>query len=1229
MRSKKLAIFALCLGVVLLLGFAACGGDKGGGGASGSVSESNSSESGGAEIESSESSASTGSEEVQGETLADGAAWAAAINNTLSKTNATVSYTMTMDERTGEYFMTTTGSATAKVADRKIHQSATGRESCYYPSEDGTFIEEDDDFSSEMYIAMVDGVAMEWSRYNTETWDCYPYEGYEGGFTPTVGGLLRSTIGVYLDDFADMYAAFENVDGTYVLEMTENGASGRAELKFVNGLLYSYVMNSVYTQNVDGQVLTETTEISMTLSYDVANVGELPPMTWEGGEGGVGGDDKPSKPDDSESEECPHAFSEYISNGDATCEEDGTKTAWCDYGCGEADTVTDEGSATGCSFTEYKSNGDATCQEDGTKTATCDNGCGETDTVTDEGSKLEHSYVDGVCDGCGQEEYSQGVQFVLNADGESYSVAKYEGTDTRVLIPSKYKDKPVVAIAKRAFSNNKTMTEIVIPDSIQTLGEYAFEYCEGLTEIILPEGIENLELGVFFSCESLAKITIPISLKTIAADTFQYCNKSTEIYITDIKAWCGISGLGQLMGNATDGVKLYLNGSLITDLEIPDGVTQIADRAFFACTSLTSISIPDSVTHFGDYVFYDCVNLQYELQDGLKYLGNKNNPYIYLLGAESTGITRASVHEDCKFIGSGAFESCTLLTNVQMPDGVLSICSSAFYGCASLEEITIPTNVTRLGSYAFYGCSTLEMIEIPDGITFVAYSLFEGCSGLTTVKLPSTITEIESDAFEGCTNLTELKIPDGVTAIGSAAFRDCSSLNTEIPDSVTSMGSGVFYGCKKIKKVKILDGTKYINSKEFYNCRSLMEVTIPDGVEIIGSSAFENCVSLQNLVIPNSVTKIGETAFANCSGLTELIIPFNVKEIGLSAFVNWNSELTVYCERETRALFWDSAWDHGVHAVYWYSESEPALNSDETAYDGNYWHYGENGEVVVWVYGEIEEKEHNYVDGVCTSCGALKPSEGLKYELNSDEKSYAVAGIGSCKDTEIVIPDEYEGLPVTRIRSSAFNSNSNLVKVVVPDSVTSIGKQAFWCCDYLTEVTIGENSQLTSIGENAFGRCYSLRDITLPDSLTEIGYEAFIWCALTKVVIPHRVTIIGARSFVACEYLTEVVIPSNVTTIDYEAFQLCKQLERITFEEDSQLTTIVSGAFSNCSSLTEIVLPESVTVIWDSVFSDSTNLTSIKFKGTVAQWNAVTKEAYWNKNVPATKVVCSDGEVAL
>lgn len=256
---------------------------------------------------------------------------------------------------------------------------------------------------------------------------------------------------------------------------------------------------------------------------------------------------------------------------------------------------------------------------------------------------------------------------------------------------------------------------------------------------------------------------------------------------------------------------------------------------------------------------------------------------------------------------------------------------------------------------------------------------------------------------------------------------------------------------------------------------------------------------------------------------------------------------------------------------------------------------------------------------------ALVCSEGLAYASNGDG-TCAVVGIGSCTDTDVVIPKTYNGENVTGIGDGAFKYCTGLTSIVIPDSVTNIGESVFVNCTGLTSIKIPDG--VTSIGTMTFFRCSSLASITIPDGVTSIGVAAFFECiGLTSITIPDGVTGISNEAFYGCTGLTSITIPDSVTSIGGDAFYGCSSLTSIVIPDS--MTGIGNGAFFGCSGLTSIVIPDSVTSIGDVTFRACTGLTSITFEGTMEQWNAVTKGFKWNEDVPATEVICSDGTVPL
>lgn len=248
-------------------------------------------------------------------------------------------------------------------------------------------------------------------------------------------------------------------------------------------------------------------------------------------------------------------------------------------------------------------------------------------------------------------------------------------------------------------------------------------------------------------------------------------------------------------------------------------------------------------------------------------------------------LTDITIPESVIEIGQYAFAGCESLTGLNIPEGVTAINNGTFNLCFALANVTIPEGVTLIGNHAFAQCQKLTEITLPESVTSIGSQAFEMCTALTSINIPKGVTEIKDETFENCSQLTDITIPEGVTLIGVSAFASCSSLTSiVIPEGVTSIGNYAFSFCSKATSIVIPQSLSAIQKEVFRCCYGVTSINIPEGVASIGERAFDSCTALSTVTLPESLTTIDRYAFSGCHSLTSINIPEYVTTIGDAAF---------------------------------------------------------------------------------------------------------------------------------------------------------------------------------------------------------------------------------------------------------------------------------------------------------------------------------------------------------
>ena len=501
------------------------------------------------------------------------------------------------------------------------------------------------------------------------------------------------------------------------------------------------------------------------------------------------------------------------------------------------------------------------------------------------------------------------------------------------------------------------------------------------------------------------------------------------------------------------------------------------------------------------------VNAQTFEVDGLKYTVTSTTDLTVSVKKGSTGPT-------------GDVVIPASVTYNEKEYSVTSIGNDAFEHCSSLTSITIPEGVTSIGNYAFYGCSSLTSISLPEAVTSIGEYAFDYCSSLASITLPEGVTSIESYAFSGCSSLTSITLPESVTSIGWYAFSSCSRLYKVINYSNLSLSAGssehgsVAYYAKQIIKgneLTTVGDFQFVASNGVYCLANYIgqetEVVLPDNYNgasyDIGNCALCGCNSFASVTLPESITSIGDYAFYGCNSLASVTIPNGVLSIGSNAFST-------------------------PKKVIWLTNTPP------TGYANA------NGSINYVANDQYTNLSNTKVYPYLSSMFEV---EGVKYVpvSPSGRTCHAIdcAYNNTAESVSISETTSYKGvaMKVTEVMPYTFYGNDH-VKEVSVSHLGNIGDYAFYDCDGIENVVVSNQG---GIGYQAFYNCDSIKDVNV-SNLGNIGNQAFYDCdAIESVNISNQGNI-GERAFYDCNGIKAIDV-RNRGFVGNQAFYGCNGME--------------------------------------------------------------------------------------
>ncbi|MBQ2988702.1 MAG: leucine-rich repeat domain-containing protein [Clostridia bacterium] len=638
------------------------------------------------------------------------------------------------------------------------------------------------------------------------------------------------------------------------------------------------------------------------------------------------------------------------------------------------------------------------------------------------------------------------------------------------------------------------------------------------------------------------------------------------------------------------GIGAFLRKGCLKTVVLPDTVEKIDDMAFYECRALEEIVLPDGVTEIGYEAFGLCESLRICLGKNVREVKS-----CALRGVRSIAVAEGNPY----FCADGgnlySKDGKTLLqytpkedeTVFSVPEGVETLGNGAFIGCERLSEIRLPESLRTIGWSVFEGCKGLRRMTLPDGLVHLGGGAFTDCDSLTEISVGIGLKTIGESVFQGCYSLQRLRYGGNAAAWRAISFTedwadDAPCLRIETSESVPQSADGtpsalLDYAVNTEGKsctvigIGLCTDTRLVFPSEIdgFAVTAIGKSEPPDNGfsenYVYFEGSFAGRRDIESVFIPEGVTAVGDCAFRNCSSLKSVWISGSVRYIGASAFEGCRSLESVFLEDGVETVGWNAFFGCISLAEIRIPDSVTKIHTG--AFAGG----------IAAITASPEHPLYQTADGNLYS---------------RDGKTLLQYAAGK--------------------RDTAFRC---------PKAVTAIGQGAFRDATALTDAVLGEN--VKTIGDEAFRGCKSLSFIHIPDGVAEIGNEAFSGCAsLFRPRFGKGVREIGAYAFAHCAALRTAPLSEGVSCIRRGAFFGCASLRKA-YVPDS-VTEIADHAFAECASLREISLPAGLTWIGEEAFLRCGSLRTVVFRGTVAQWSALSA----GRISAVRSVVCTDGTVS-